>query len=158
MPQAVVEWYLQTCSDISYTRLHNSFWQTARVHIIFRSISVKSVPKHKCKFPSPCSMVHHSIPIPTNIWLVILLTVCYTNLVMLVWRICYWINTNNPFIGVFLFSHYLSAWYCFDIIRRNSVLVSHGSYTVKGQIIPFMIHAHTKWFVVQWRPLGCYLK
>ena len=104
------------------------------------------------------SHLHHSIPIPTNIWLVILLTVCYTNLVMLVWRICYWINTNNPFIGVFLFSHYLSAWYCFNIIRRNSVLVSHGSYTIKGQIRPFVIQAHTKWFVVQWRPLGCCLK
>ena len=31
-------------------------------------------------------------PLTPKISLVILLTVCYTVLVMLVWRICYWIN------------------------------------------------------------------
>ena len=27
----------------------------------------------------------------------------------------------------FLYSHHLSVWYCIDIARRNSVLVTHGS-------------------------------
>ena len=30
-------------------------------------------------------------------------------------------------IKIFLYSHNLSAWYCTDIARRNSVLVTHGS-------------------------------
>ena len=32
-----------------------------------------------------------------------------------------------PFIDIFLYSHYLSAYYCIDIVRRNSVLVGCGS-------------------------------
>ena len=32
----------------------------------------------------------------------------------------------------FLYSHYLSVWFCIDIVRRNSVLVTHGSLRVKG--------------------------
>ena len=36
-------------------------------------------------------------------------------------------STNNPMIDISLYSHHLSAWYCIDIVRRNSVLVTHGS-------------------------------
>ena len=58
-------------------------------------------------------------PLTPKISLVILLTVCHTVLVMLVWRICpRW---------YFLYSRHLYAWYCIDIVRRNSVLVTHGS-------------------------------
>ena len=49
---------------------------------------------------------------------------------MLVWRIWYW-SISNPIIDIFLYSHHLSAWYCIDVARRNSVLVTHGSYRVK---------------------------
>ena len=31
-------------------------------------------------------------------------------------------------MAIFLYSHYFSAWYCTDIVRRNSVLVTHRSY------------------------------
>ena len=34
---------------------------------------------------------------------------------------------NNPLIDIFLYFRYLSAWCCTDIVRRNSVLVTHGS-------------------------------
>ena len=32
----------------------------------------------------------------------------------------------NPLIDIFLHSHHLSAWYCTDIVRRNSFLVTYG--------------------------------
>ena len=68
-------------------------------------------------------------PLTPKITLLILLTVCHTVLVMLVWRI--WVGSiNSSLINVFLDSHYLPAWYCIDIVRRNSVLVTHGSYMV----------------------------
>ena len=31
-------------------------------------------------------------------------------------------------MAIFLYSHYFSAWYCIDIVRRNSVFVTHRSY------------------------------
>ena len=31
-------------------------------------------------------------------------------------------------MAIFLYSHYFSAWCCIDIVRRNSVLVTHRSY------------------------------
>ena len=34
-------------------------------------------------------------------------------------------------IDILLYSHHLPAWYCIDIVRRNSVLVTHGSKRVK---------------------------
>ena len=37
-------------------------------------------------------------------------------------------SINNPLIDIFLYSHHLSAWYCVDIVRRNSVLVTHGKW------------------------------
>ena len=61
-----------------------------------------------------------------SISLVILLTVCNSILRVLFGRIWYW-DLNNPLIDNFLYSHQLSAWYCIDIVRRNSVLVTHGS-------------------------------
>ena len=36
-------------------------------------------------------------------------------------------STYNLLIDIFLHSHHLSAWYYIDIVRRNSVLVTHGS-------------------------------
>ena len=54
----------------------------------------------------------------------ILLTVSHTILIMLVQSIG---STNYPQIGIFLYSHHLSSCYCIDIVRRNSVLVTHGS-------------------------------
>ena len=36
-------------------------------------------------------------------------------------------STNNLIIDIFLPSHHLSAWYCINIVRRNSVLVTDES-------------------------------
>ena len=62
-----------------------------------------------------------------KISLVILLIVSHIVLVMFLWRIIG--STKNPLfvINIFLYSRYLSAWYCFDLVRRNSVLVTHRS-------------------------------
>ena len=57
----------------------------------------------------------------SKISFVILLTVCHKVLVMLVLRIKG--STNNPLTDIFLYSHHLSAWYCIDIVRRNSWLL-----------------------------------
>ena len=65
-------------------------------------------------------------PFTPEILLVILLTVCFTILVMLVLRIWSLINLKS-LIYIFLYSHNLSAQYCIDIVRRNSALVTHGS-------------------------------
>ena len=42
-----------------------------------------------------------------------------------------------PLFIFFLDSHYLSAWYCIIIVRRNSALVSHGSKRVKKHTLNF---------------------
>ena len=34
-------------------------------------------------------------------------------------------------IDILLYSHHLPAWYCIDIVRRNSVLITCGSERVK---------------------------
>ena len=34
---------------------------------------------------------------------------------------------ENPQTYIFLYSYHLSDRYCFDIVRRNSVLVTHSS-------------------------------
>ena len=61
----------------------------------------------------------------------ILLTLCHTLLIILVWRIWYLIKWKNPPIDIFLYSHHLSTWDCIYIVRRNSVLVTVGSERVK---------------------------
>ena len=38
-----------------------------------------------------------------------------------------------PKLIFFFFSYFMSDWYCIDIVRRNSVLVTHGSLRVKDQ-------------------------
>ena len=35
-------------------------------------------------------------------------------------------------IDILLYSHHLPAWYCIDIVRRNSVLVTYGGERVKN--------------------------
>ena len=71
---------------------------------------------------------HKSVPNTLNpkISLVILLTICQMIFIMLargIWYLINWLSQN----WYFLYSHHLSAWYCIDIVRRNSVLVTHGS-------------------------------
>ena len=75
---------------------------------------------------SPTSSPNRLNPLTPKISLVILLTVCHTVLVMLVWRICIG-SIYNPLHDMFLYSHPSSAWYRIDVVRRNSVLVTHGS-------------------------------
>ena len=66
-------------------------------------------------------------PLTPKISLVILCIVWHVIFMMLVWRIGVG-STNNPLIYIFLYSHNLLAWYCIDIVRRNSVLVTHGKW------------------------------
>ena len=89
--------------------------------------SLHSINKLRVPFTESPSFKFN--PLTTMISLVILLTVCHTVLVMLVWRIWYWINllSLNWLTGIFLYSHHLSAWYCIDIVGRNFVSVTHGS-------------------------------
>ena len=35
--------------------------------------------------------------------------------------------SNNTVIGIFIYLHHLFALDCMDIVRRNSVFVTHGS-------------------------------
>ena len=42
-------------------------------------------------------------------------------------------STNNNLIEILLYSHHFYAWYCIDIVRRNSLLVTHGSSFVSLQ-------------------------
>ena len=39
-------------------------------------------------------------------------------------------STGNPLIDIFLYSHHLYGLYCIDIVRRNYVLLTSGSYRV----------------------------
>ena len=54
-------------------------------------------------------------PLTPKISLVILLTVCHTILVMLVWRIGIG-SINNPLLDILLYSHHFYAWYCIEIL------------------------------------------
>ena len=40
-------------------------------------------------------------------------------------------STNFPLFYIFLYSHHLSAQYCIDNVRRNSVLITNRSERVK---------------------------
>ena len=42
-------------------------------------------------------------------------------------------SINNPLIDILLYSHHFYAWYCIDIVRRNSLLVTHVSSFVSLQ-------------------------
>ena len=77
----------------------------------------------------------HFNPLTPKISLVILLTVCHVIFMMLVWRTGVG-STKNPLIYSFLYSYLLSTWYCSDIVRRNSVLITHGSYRVNCSALP----------------------
>ena len=62
---------------------------------------------------------------------ILLLTFCHVILFLLVGRICCLINLYNTNPNwQFLCSYHLPAWYCIDIVRRNSVFIIHGSYSV----------------------------
>ena len=39
-------------------------------------------------------------------------------------------STMNTIIDIFLYSHPLSAWFCIDIVRRKSALVTHKNWMV----------------------------
>ena len=52
---------------------------------------------------------------------------------MFVWRIWYWINFSlNLYFSLFSSLLWLMLyWYCIDIVRRNSVFVTHESWRVQ---------------------------
>ena len=62
-----------------------------------------------------------------------------------------------PYLRFFLYSHYSSAWHCIDIVRRNSVLVTHGSYMLRvkclwGDVTTLLIGKQWYYFY-----LACFL-
>ena len=57
-----------------------------------------------------------------------LLTICH--IILMMFRE-FGIGSTNPMIDILLYSHHLPAWYCIDIVRRNSVLITCGSERVK---------------------------
>ena len=58
-------------------------------------------------------------------------------------------STNNPLIDLFSFSHHLWAWYHVDTVRRNSILVTHGSLSVNRDCdtIPKLSNYSAKYFL-----------
>ena len=65
-------------------------------------------------------------PLTLKIMLVILLT----SAIQFLWCLFGEFGIGSsciPIIYIFLYSHHFSAWYCVDIVRRNSILVTHGS-------------------------------
>ena len=76
-----------------------------------------------------------------NISMKILLTVHHTFLINFVLRIGVGSN-DNPLL-MFCFSHYLSTWYCTDIVRRNHVVVITGSERVKRVAVFLLERAKT---------------
>ena len=79
-------------------------------------------------------------PFTPIISLLILLTVCHTLFIILVWRIFIFI------LFIFLYSHLLPSWDCIDIVRRNSFLVTLLT-TVK--FIVFHVNC-TLWLYDRW--------
>ena len=52
-------------------------------------------------------------------------------------------STNNPLIDIFRYFQHLSAGYCIDIIRSNSVSVPYGS-EMLSLILPILLHFSLK--------------
>ena len=92
-----------------FLKLENSFvFPTRKCFIVFDKKQI-----HKMIDPfNPKISSHSPYCLPYNSW-----DVSAENLVFI----------TNPLIDIFLNSHHLSGWYCIDIVRRSSVLVTHGS-------------------------------
>ena len=60
---------------------------------------------------------------------VIILTICHT--ILMIFEEFGSRSANSPVLYIFPYSQQLSAWYYIDIVKRNSVLVAHGSERVK---------------------------
>ena len=90
-------------------------WQKYQDYLIFLENSVimfgQLVNDFFCVWISSTELIVN--PFTLKISSVILPTVCYTVLMMLVWRIWYWINlSNNHLIDIFLYSHHICwVWY-----------------------------------------------
>lgn len=70
-----------------------------------------------------------------------LLVILHTIPVMSFWRILALDQLVIPcMINIFLHCHHLSAWYFFDIVGRNSVLITHGFKGLK-QVSHAMFHS-----------------
>ena len=96
-----------------FLKLENSFvFPTRKCFIVFDKKQI-----HKMIDPfNPKISSHSPYCLPYNSW-----DVSAENLVFI----------TNPLIDIFLNSHHLSGWYCIDIVRRGSVLVTCGSERVK---------------------------
>ena len=46
-------------------------------------------------------------------------------------------STKNPLFNICLYSHLLSAWFCIDIVRRNSILVTHAELNGLKVVAPY---------------------
>ena len=94
----------------------------------------------KCISKRILMMILWCNPFTPIISLLILLTVCHTLFIILVWRIFIFI------LFIFLYSHLLPSWDCIGIVRRNSFLVTLLT-TVK--FIVFHVNC-TLWLYDRW--------
>ena len=65
-------------------------------------------------------------PFTPKISWVILLTVCHLNFYDVSLEKLLFDELINPLCETYLYLHHLSAWDCLDIVRRNSVMATHG--------------------------------
>lgn len=52
-------------------------------------------------------------------------------------------SSNNSPIETFLYSHHLRAWYCMNIVRRNSSLVNHANLQPDHPLQVFLVNMQT---------------
>ena len=101
-------WLGGVVGGISPLTFHKAIYQSLVVNTLFPILSPPVVN-----------------PLTPKISLVILLTVWHTILMMSTREFGIG-STDNPLIDNLLYSHHFYAWYCTDIIRRNSLLITHG--------------------------------
>ena len=91
-------------------------------------------------------------PFTLKISSVILPTVCYTVLMMLVWRIWHWINlSNNHLIDIFLYSHHICRvwyWRCEGELSFDHLWELKGWFYKEGKAVS----RFSKEFCFSWSP------
>ena len=106
-------WRVPQTLDVYMANCHPGWqgyptWQTGQPTLVgYPTYHVNVIP-HLDRLPNLPRVPHLHVNRP-YLPIVILLTVCHTILMMLVRRICYWINLNNPLNDTFLYSHHFFA-------------------------------------------------
>ena len=61
-------------------------------------------------------------------------------------------STNYPQFDIFIYSHHVYGSYCIDTVRRNSVLVTHGSQSVQCDVFNMYFFLWTSYFSIYLLP------